>query len=68
MVMLADYYLHFRLISFAYLEMSLILAKLLFSYDMELVDKRLDWEGQSQVHVQWWKPELRMRFVERNSS
>ena len=47
--------------------MSLILAKLLFTYDMELVDRNLDFEGHSHVHVQWWKPELRMRFKERES-
>ncbi len=41
MFILADFSAYLRLISFAYLEMSLILAKLLFSYDLELVDKRL---------------------------
>lgn len=49
------------------MEMSLILAKLLFTYDLELLDKNLDWEGQSYMHVQWWKPELWVRFKERKS-
>lgn len=53
--------------SFAYMEMSLILTKLIFMYDMELVDKGLDWEGRSHVHVQWWKPELRVSFAERKN-
>ena len=48
------------------MEMSLILAKLLFVFDMDLLDKDLDWEGQSHVHVQWWKPELRVRFTEKS--
>lgn len=51
--------------SFAYMEMSLILAKLIFAYDMELLDKTLDWEGQSHMHVQWWKPAMRLRFTPR---
>ncbi|KAI4198068.1 MAG: hypothetical protein LQ350_005509 [Teloschistes chrysophthalmus] len=49
--------------SFAELEISLILAKILHRYDLEMVNKDLDWEGQSHVHVMWWKPELRVRFL-----
>ena len=51
--------------SFAYMEMSLILAKLFFTFEPNLLDKNLDWEGQSRMHVQWWKPELKVRFTER---
>ena len=46
------------------MEMSLVLAKVLFVFEMELLDKDLDWEGQSRMHVQWWKPELWVRFTE----
>lgn len=48
--------------SFALMEVNLILAKLFWKYDMELVNQSLDWEGQSKVHVMWSKPELRIRF------
>ena len=71
--------------SFAYVEMSLILAKTLFKYDLELVNNPgstsstgsdsdskgsdsgsvVDWEGASRMHIMWWKPELRVRFLER---
>ena len=51
--------------SFAYMEMNLILAKMLWMYDLELVDDRLDWLGQSMVHVMWWKPDLKVRFLKR---
>ncbi|EGX94777.1 Cytochrome P450 [Cordyceps militaris CM01] len=51
--------------NFAYMEMNLILAKLLWKYDMELVDKKLDWAGQSQLHVMWRKPKLMVRFKPR---
>ncbi|KAF9634223.1 Cytochrome P450 [Lasiodiplodia theobromae] len=52
--------------NFAYVEMSLTLATLHFRYDLELVDDKLDWLQSSRVHVMWWKPELRVRFKERN--
>jgi hypothetical protein len=53
------------LCSFAYVEMNLILATLLFKYDMELVNKSLDWEGESHIHIMWWKPDLYVRFIPR---
>lgn len=46
--------------------MSLLLAKMHFSYDLELVDKSLDWEGQSHMHVNWWKPDLHVRMFPRS--
>jgi carotenoid cleavage dioxygenase-like enzyme len=54
--------------SFAMMEMNLILAKLFWSYDLELMNKDLDWEGQSHIHVMWWKPELKVRFHERKGT
>lgn len=48
--------------SFAYMEINLILAKMLWTYDLELLDQSLDWVAQSQLHVMWWKPELMVRF------
>lgn len=45
--------------------MSLTLAKLFLKYDLTLVNKDLDWEGQSHMHVMWWKPSLMVRFRER---
>lgn len=47
------------------MEINLILVKMLWRYDLELVDQDLDWEGRSQMHVMWWKPDLRVRFRER---
>lgn len=35
---------------------------MLYRYDVEMLNKELDWEKQSHVHVMWWKPELRVRF------
>lgn len=54
--------------SFAYMEINLIMAKMFWKYELELVDKELDWDKQSQLHVMWWKPELRVRFQERKTT
>ncbi|KAI0870729.1 cytochrome P450 [Hypoxylon argillaceum] len=48
--------------NFALVELNLILSKLCWKYDMELMDQSLDWEGQSKVHVMWDKPDLIVRF------
>ena len=54
--------------SFAYAQMSLELAKILFRYDMELVDTDLDYEADCRMHFMWWKPDLYIRFSERSSA
>ncbi|KAH8660703.1 cytochrome P450 monooxygenase [Tricladium varicosporioides] len=51
--------------NFAYVEMCLILAKMHFAYDLELLDTNLNWEGQSRLHVMWWKPKLLVKFSRR---
>ncbi|KAK3684172.1 cytochrome P450 [Podospora appendiculata] len=35
--------------------MSLVLAKILYTYELELVDKDLDWEAESRHWIMWWK-------------
>ncbi|KAI0154590.1 putative cytochrome P450 [Xylariaceae sp. FL1272] len=50
---------------FAYAKMSLQLAKMFYTYDMELVDPELDWINTCQMHFLWWKPELYVRFKPR---
>jgi len=44
------------------MELNLVLAKLVWLYDMELVNKDIDWINDSKVHVLWWKPELYVRY------
>ncbi|KAF7922013.1 uncharacterized protein EAE98_008224 [Botrytis deweyae] len=48
--------------NFALMELNLVLAKLLWSYDMELVNKEINFLEQSTVHVLWWKPKLFVRW------
>lgn len=53
--------------SFAMVEINLIIARLFWRFDMELVDPELDWEGSSSMHVMWRKPDLGVRFQERKA-
>ncbi|KAI9046668.1 hypothetical protein LZ554_009409 [Drepanopeziza brunnea f. sp. 'monogermtubi'] len=48
--------------NFALMELNLILAKMGWKYDLELMDPELDWEGESKVYVMWDKPALPVRF------
>ncbi|KAI1358950.1 putative cytochrome P450 [Xylaria arbuscula] len=51
--------------SFAYLQMSLALSKMIYTYDFELLNKDLDWEAQSKHYVMWWKAPIRVRATNR---
>ncbi|KAI4254075.1 MAG: hypothetical protein LQ352_003321 [Teloschistes flavicans] len=53
--------------NFAYMEMNLLLAKMLWTHDLELVNNNLDWLKEGKVHVLWWKPQLFVRFHKRPS-
>jgi cytochrome P450 len=52
-------------INLAYLEIRVILAKMVWQYDFELLSKDLDWERDSMMHVLWQKPAMNMRFLPR---
>jgi hypothetical protein len=42
--------------------MSVVLAKLVYTYDMELVNPEVDWIGDSKAHLLWKKADLMVRF------
>ncbi|KAF1941734.1 cytochrome P450 monooxygenase-like protein [Clathrospora elynae] len=44
-------------------EMRLVLAKLLFKFDLELVDKEKDWFGEQKLFTLWEKGPLMVRFT-----
>jgi cytochrome P450 len=44
--------------SLAYAEMRLIVAKVLFNFDLELVDTTQDWLEGQKVFTLWQKPSL----------
>ncbi|KAF2449553.1 cytochrome P450 [Karstenula rhodostoma CBS 690.94] len=50
-------------INLAYLELRIILAKLVWAYEeWELVDKDIDWVQDNKMFLLWKKPEMKMRF------
>ena len=51
--------------SFALVQVSLLLAKMHFRFDMDMLDKELDWEAKNHIHVMWWKPPLYIRMMKR---
>ncbi|KAI4871132.1 cytochrome P450 [Hypoxylon rubiginosum] len=53
--------------NFAHMEMASCLAKVLYRYDLELVNKNLDWEAASHCYVMWWKAPIWVRFEDRKT-
>ena len=51
--------------SFALMEMNLLMAKIFWTYDLELVNKDVNWLQEGKVHILWWKPKLFVRFHKR---
>lgn len=51
--------------SFAFMQMASIMAKLLFVYDLELVNKDLDFEAETHCHIMWWKAPVWVRLTKR---
>ena len=44
--------------SLGWMEMRTTLAKLLWRYDLQLMDDKLDWHRDSRMHTLWKKPKL----------
>lgn len=49
--------------SLAYAEMRLILAKVLWNFDLELVDKKHNWLGTQKVYSLWEKSALMVKMT-----
>ncbi|KAJ2893597.1 hypothetical protein MKZ38_008420 [Zalerion maritima] len=49
-------------INLAYLEIRIILAKMVWAYDWELVDKELEFFEQTEMYLLWKKPSMFVRF------
>ncbi|CAZ85474.1 unnamed protein product [Tuber melanosporum] len=49
----------------ALMELRLIICKMLFTYHLELLDTKLDWERDSTAYILWVKPDLRVRLHRR---
>ncbi|TEA19202.1 Cytochrome P450 monooxygenase BOT4 [Colletotrichum sidae] len=44
--------------SLGWMELQTIMAKIIYQYDMELVDDKVDWHRDSRMHTLWEKPAL----------
>jgi hypothetical protein len=53
--------------SLAFIELRLVLAKVHFMFDCELVNKDVDLERESRNYILWQKPNILVRFVSRKS-
>jgi hypothetical protein len=49
--------------SLAYAEMRLVIAQVLFNFDLELVDKKQDWFKGQRVFTVWDKPSLMVKLT-----
>jgi cytochrome P450 len=49
-------------INLAYLEMRIILSRLVWEFEWELVGKGVEWERDLVLRLLWQKPELWVRF------
>lgn len=50
-------------INLAYMEMRIILSRVVWEFDLELVSKDVDWDRDIILKMLWQKPELWVRFV-----
>lgn len=52
----------------AWLELHVTVAKMLYTYDVELVDASLDWNQEARMSLLWKKPKLLVRLKKRQHS
>lgn len=57
--------MHGGRVRLALLEIRLIMAKMLWAYDMELVDPAQEWLSENGFAVLWEKPALYVRYTRR---
>lgn len=51
--------------SLGWTELMTTMAKMIYTYDLELVDQKLDWHGDSRMHTVWEKPSLMVKVSPR---
>jgi len=47
------------------MQMASLLSKILYRYDLKLVDPSSDWVASSKVYVVWWKAPMMVTLEER---
>ena len=51
--------------SLAYMELRVIIARIIWNFDFELVNKEMDWFRDSRVFIMWDKPDLMLKICPR---
>ena len=51
--------------SLGHLEMRLIMAKIIWTFDFRVTDDRLDWNADNKCYMLWVKPPLPVQFTRR---
>jgi hypothetical protein len=49
------------------MEMRLLLAKVVYSFNLTLVNKEVDWDRDTKIETFWRKPDLMVRFEKRSN-
>jgi hypothetical protein len=48
--------------------MRLVLAKMLYTFDIELIDTKLDWQKESKYFTLWFSPPLNVEVWQRSKA
>ncbi|KAI0474773.1 cytochrome P450, partial [Xylaria cf. heliscus] len=51
--------------SLGLLELRLVMSKVIWKYDLKLLDTSLDWHEDSEMQTLWQKPKMRVKFQDR---
>lgn len=54
--------------SLGWMELRTVLAKLHYTYNLKLLDEKLEWQAQSRMHTLWQKPRLMVEIRARERS
>ena len=52
----------------AWMELRIIIAKMVFLFDFELIDDKLDWDRDGTCFVLWQKPDLMTKVTPVNTA
>jgi len=50
------------------MEMKLALTKLLWNFDLELINHKLVWERDQKIYLNWQKPKVVLRLIPHEKS
>lgn len=63
--MIPEIMMSLHLYRLSYVEMRLVLARLLFKFDLKLMEETHDWVERGKAYNIWWKPPLKVQLIRR---